>query len=485
MGHRPDELGLRGNRNVSDRLEVPKELLARYATSAPRYTSYPTAVDWEKDPGRAFQPETYGDRLRAAAEARSDEPISLYTHVPYCAELCLFCGCNVQISRSDERRERYLKAVDDELTFLEGTGIQARPVQQFHWGGGTPTSLTLPQLERLFTSIMSRFKFTKNAEVSIEVDPRVTSHEQVELLCKLGFGRISMGIQDFQSDVQKAIKRVQSEEQTRALIDASRAAGMSSVNVDLIYGLPHQTRASFAETVGKTIDIRPERVALFHYAHVPWMKSHQNAMDSSAMPGAEEKLDIFADSIAAFSQAGYVYLGLDHFALPGDELSLAAENGTLHRNFMGYTTQRGREMVSIGVSSIGEIDGTYVQNIANEPEYVKLSEERGYATYRGHTMSEEDRLRRDVILELMCNGRIDKRRIERDHGVEFDETFATELAELGPMATDGLVTLGADLIELTNIGQVLMRNVAVPFDRYMRERKSRGDSTKDTFSKTL
>ena len=470
---------------MSSRLEVPKELLARYATSAPRYTSYPTAVDWQKDPDKAFAPEAYVERLSAAASARADEPISLYTHIPYCAELCLFCGCNVQISRSDERRERYLQAVENELTFLESTGIHRRPVQQFHWGGGTPTSLTLPQLERLFTSIMSRFSFTKDAEVSIEVDPRVTTHEQVELLCKLGFGRISMGIQDFQPDVQKAIKRVQSEEQTRGLIDASRAAGMSSVNVDLIYGLPHQTRASFAETVEKTIDIRPERVALFHYAHVPWMKSHQNAMDSEAMPAAEEKLDIFADSIAAFSQAGYVYLGLDHFALPNDELSLAAENGSLHRNFMGYTTQRGREMVSIGVSSIGEIDGSYVQNIANEPEYIKLTEERGYATYRGHSMSDEDKLRRDVILELMCNGRIDKLRIQRDHGVNFDETFATELKELEPIAADGLVELSSDLIELTDIGQVLMRNVAVPFDRYMRERKSRGDSTKDTFSKTL
>ncbi len=470
---------------MTSRLEVPKELLARYATAAPRYTSYPTAVDWEKDPAKAFKPESYVNRLSAAAEDRASEPISLYTHVPYCAELCLFCGCNVQISRSDERRERYLKAVDDELTFLESTQIHRRPVQQFHWGGGTPTSLTLAQIERLFTSIMSRFEFTKDAEVSIEVDPRVTTHEQVELLSKLGFGRISMGIQDFQPDVQKAIKRVQSEEQTRALIDAARGAGMSSVNVDLIYGLPHQTRASFAETVEKTIDIRPERVALFHYAHVPWMKSHQNAMDSDAMPGAEEKLDIFADAIAAFSGAGYVYLGLDHFALPDDELSVAAADGSLHRNFMGYTTQRGREMVSIGVSSIGEIDGTYVQNIANEPEYVSLTEERGYATYRGHTMSASDKLRRDVILELMCNGRIDKLRIQEDHGVDFDETFALELEELGPIAADGLVELGPNLIQLTDIGQVLMRNVAVPFDRYMRERKARGDGTQSTFSKTL
>lgn len=467
------------------RLEVPKELLERYATSAPRYTSYPTAVDWEKDPDKAFDPADYPERLAAAADARPDEALSLYTHVPYCAEMCLFCGCNVQISRSGERRERYLDAVESELAFLETTGISKRAVQQFHWGGGTPTSLDPKQLERLFTSITSRFRLAENAEVSLEVDPRVTTHEQVEVLSQLGFNRISMGIQDFDPEVQKAIKRVQPESLTRGLIDKARDVGMGSVNVDLIYGLPHQTRAGFADTVNRVLDIRPERVALFHYAHVPWMKKHQEAMDVDAMPGAAEKLDIFADAIAAFDAAGYVYLGLDHFALPDDELSLAAANGTLHRNFMGYTTQRGREMVSLGVSSIGEIDGTYVQNIPQEPGYVKEAAERGFATYRGHRMNDEDKLRRDVILELMCNGWLDLRSIEHRHGINFAETFALELSELEPLSADGLVTVSSDELRLTSIGQVLMRNVACVFDRYMRERKAKGQSGTGTFSKTL
>lgn len=470
---------------MSGRLEVPKELLARYATSAPRYTSYPTAVDWEKDPELAFDPTTYGERLEAAATARPDEPISLYTHVPYCAELCLFCGCNVQISRSAERRERYLEAVEHELRFIERTGIQRREVKQFHWGGGTPTSLDPDQLARLFESIMGRFRMAEGAEVSIEVDPRVTTTAQIERLASLGFNRISMGVQDFEPDVQSAIKRVQSEEMTRNVIQSARESGMESVNIDLIYGLPHQTRDGFKRTVETTLDIAPERVALFHYAHVPWMKKHQAAMDTDAMPSAEQKLDLFADSIEAFDAAGYVYLGLDHFALPEDELSVAAADGTLHRNFMGYTTQRGREMVSLGVSSIGEVDGCYVQNIANEPEYVRDVAERGFATYRGHAMSPEDRMRRDIILELMCNGRVDKRRIEAEHGVDFDATFALELEELETPASDGLVELSSDLIKLTPIGQVLMRNVAVPFDRYLRERKARGESGKSTFSKTL
>jgi len=470
---------------VKARLEVPKELLARYATSAPRYTSYPTAVDWEKDPERAFDPTTYGERLAAAAAARPDEAISLYTHIPYCAELCLFCGCNVQISRSAERRERYLEAVEQELRFIEQTGIQGRAVKQFHWGGGTPTSLDPDQLERLFGSIMSRFRMAAGAEVSIEVDPRVTTPEQIERLAALGFNRISMGVQDFEPEVQQAIKRVQSEELTRNIIQSAREAGMRSVNIDLIYGLPHQTRDGFKRTVETTLDIAPERVALFHYAHVPWMKKHQAAMDVDAMPSAEGKLDLFADSIDAFDGAGYVYLGLDHFALPEDELSVAAADGSLHRNFMGYTTQRGREMVSLGVSSIGEVDGCYVQNIANEPEYVRDVAERGFATYRGHAMTPEDQLRRDIILELMCNGRIDKRRIEAEHGVDFDATFSLELDELEVPATDGLVTLGTDLIQLTPVGQVLMRNIAAPFDRYLRERKARGETGKSTFSKTL
>lgn len=467
------------------RVEVPRELLERYATSAPRYTSYPTAVDWETDPARAFDPADYGARLAAAADARPDEALSVYTHVPYCAELCLFCGCNVQVSRSDERRERYLDAVEHELRFVERSGIQRRGVRQFHWGGGTPTSLTPDQLTRLFEAITSRFRIEEGAEVSIEVDPRVTTAEQVRTLTGLGFNRISMGIQDFDHDVQVAIKRVQSEDQTRALIEAARAAGMESVNVDLMYGLPHQTRAGFARTVERVLALRPERVALFHYAHVPWMKRHQNAMDLDAMPAAAEKLDIFVDAIEAFDGAGYVYLGLDHFALPDDELALAARDGSLHRNFMGYTTQRGREMVSLGVSSIGEVDGVYVQNVTNEPEYVRMTGEQGYATVRGHAMTAEDRLRRDVILELMCNGRLDVRSIETRHGVDFAATFALELGDLAPLEADGLVTVGADELRLTPVGQVLMRNVACVFDRHLRERRARGQSGSGTFSRTL
>lgn len=470
---------------MARRPEVPRELLSRYATSAPRYTSYPTAVDWGAGADAPFDPDTYPQRLANAADARPDAPLSFYTHVPFCAELCLFCGCNVQISRSSARYDRYLDAVEGELATLAASGIGRRPIQQLHWGGGTPTSLDLAQLERLFRMITDRFALGAGAEVSLEVDPRVTTAEQIALLADLGFNRISLGIQDFEPDVQEAVKRIQSIDATTRLIEGARARGVDSINVDLIYGLPHQTRDGFARTVQEVLRLAPERVALFHYAHVPWMKKHQDAMDVDAMPGAEEKLDIFGDAVAAFGDAGYEYLGLDHFALPGDELVVAAKDGSLHRNFMGYTTQRGREMLSIGVSSIGEIDGAYVQNVAHEPEYVERIAERGFATYRGHEITAEDRLRRDVILELMCNGRVDKARIEADHGIAFDDEFALELDELRPMERDGLVELRPDAIALTEIGQVLMRNVAVPFDRHMRERKARGEGGARTFSRTL
>lgn len=470
---------------MTRRPEVPRELLARYATAAPRYTSYPTAVDWDAGADAPFDPDAYPARLASAADARPGEPLSFYTHVPFCAELCLFCGCNVQISRSSERYDRYLDAVEAELETVAASGIGRRPIQQLHWGGGTPTSLDLAQLERLFGMIAERFTLGEGAEVSLEVDPRVTTREQIALLAELGFNRISLGIQDFEGDVQAAIKRIQSVDATRSLIDGARESGIESINVDLIYGLPHQTREGFARTIQEVLRLAPERVALFHYAHVPWMKKHQDAMDLDAMPGAEEKLDIFGDAVASFGDAGYEYLGLDHFALPGDELVVAARGGTLHRNFMGYTTQRGREMLSIGVSSIGEIDGAYVQNLPQEPAYVQAIAERGFATYRGHEITAEDRLRRDVILELMCNGRVDKARIEAEHGIRFDDEFALELGELAPMERDGLVELRPDALVLTDIGQVLMRNVAVPFDRHMRERKARGEAGSRTFSKTL
>jgi len=459
--------------------DVPRELLRKYATAAPRYTSYPTVVDWEE----GFDTGSYPELLRQAA--RSQGELSVYVHVPFCDERCLFCGCNVVITRSAERVERYLDRIERELDMLHETGIGARRVHQYHWGGGTPTHLDVAQIRRLHGIFASVFDLSPDAEAAVEVDPRVTSTEQIEALAELGFNRISLGVQDFDPRVQKAIKRVQSEEETRRIVDAARAAGMRSCNVDLIYGLPHQTRDAFAATVRRVIDMRPERVALFHYAHVPWLKKHQTALPEEALPSADDKLFIFVDALEAFRAAGYVYIGLDHFALPGDELARAARDGSLRRNFMGYTTRRGSDTVAAGVSAIGEVAGAFVQNSANEAEYGELVRERGFATARGHRLSADDRLRRDVILALMCSGVVRKAEIEAAHGVSFERVFAAELEALRPLAADGLVEDDAGEVRLTDVGQLFMRNVAVVFDRYFQVRQARGESGRGTFSKTL
>jgi len=459
--------------------ELSAELLEKYRTSAPRYTSYPTAVDWED----GFDPKSYPELLAQAAS--SDDPLSVYVHIPFCAERCLFCGCNVVITRHADRVTAYLVELDKEFAAVAASGVGARKVRQYHWGGGTPTHLNLEQIERVQTAFTNSFTLADDAEVAIEVDPRVTTPAQIELLAQLGFNRISLGLQDLDPKVQVDIKRVQSEAETVEIIDAARANGMGSLNIDLIYGLPHQTLAGFEKTVNSVLAIRPERVALFHYAHVPWIKKHQTAMTLDAIPSSEDKLAIFVRSVEQFLAAGYVYIGLDHFALPTDELAIAHKAGELQRNFMGYTTCRGTDMVSLGVSAIGEVGGAFIQNDPNEPSYLEKVAGGGFGSYRGHTLSADDRLRRDVILGLMCNGVLEKAPIEAAHGIHFDETFALELSELVPLQDDGLVQLESGALRLTEIGQMFMRNVALPFDRYYRERQARGENGQNTFSKTL
>ncbi len=458
--------------------QVSRELLTKYATNAPRYTSYPTAVDWSKE----FEGSAYPELLAQAA-TRSG-PLSVYVHLPFCAELCLFCGCNMVVSRNVSRIDDYLDCLEIEFETVGKSGVGSRVVRQYHWGGGTPTQLNLEQIERVQRAFSRWFRFSSDAEVGLEVDPRVTTREQIRLLAQLGFNRISLGVQDFDPQVQQAIKRVQSEAETRAVVDAAREYGMGSVNIDLIYGLPHQNEAGFERTVERVLAIRPERVALFHYAHVPWMKGHQEAMDASAMPSSELKLSIFLRAIEQFRSAGYEYIGLDHFALPSDEMAIAHREHSLGRNFMGYTTKRGDDMISLGVSSIGEVSGCFVQNSPKELEYKALVRERGFATHRGHRLTPEDQLRRDVILALMCNGRIDKGAVEARHGIAFDPYFARELSELIPLEDDGLVRCESSALVVTELGQLFLRNVALPFDRYYAARKAAGGGAQ-TFSRTV
>jgi oxygen-independent coproporphyrinogen-3 oxidase len=460
-------------------VNVSRDLLQKYATSAPRYTSYPTAVDWSKD----FDPSRYPELLSRAAS--DSGPLSVYVHLPFCAELCLFCGCNVVVSRNRARMDAYVERLLVEFETVRQSGIGARAVRQYHWGGGTPTQLALDQMQRVNDAFTRTFHLAPDAEVAIEVDPRVTTREQIELLANMGFNRVSMGVQDFDPAVQKAIKREQSEEETRAVIDAARENGIESINIDLIYGLPLQSPANFEHTVERVLAIRPERVALFHYAHVPWLKRHQTALDVERAPESDVKLTIFTRAVEQFRSAGYVYIGLDHFALPSDELAIALSESKLQRNFMGYTTRRGSDMVSLGQSSIGDVSGCYVQNEPKESPYEAAIDEHRFAAHRGHELSADDKLRRDVILGLMCNGILRKSEIEAAHGIVFDETFASELAALKPLADDGLVSLDRDALRLSDLGQMFMRNVALPFDRYFAARKKSGDDSRSTFSKTL
>ena len=461
-------------------LRVPETLLARYATSAPRYTSYPTAIDWRHD----LDPASYPDRLRAVAA--SPAPISAYIHLPFCEARCFFCGCNVVITKNHGRALPYLDELEKELAAVAATGIgRTRKVTQYHWGGGTPTFLNEAEIARLQESFRKHFTLDDDAEVAIEVDPRHTTAGQIKLLAKLGFNRLSLGVQDFDPKVQESVHRVQSEEETRATVDVAREAGIGGVNIDLIYGLPYQTRQGFADTIERVLTMRPDRVALFHYAHVPWIRKHQEGLPEDAFPDGALKMAIFTDSVLRFTQAGYEYVGLDHFALPTDELARARKDGSLQRNFMGYTTRKGADLLPFGVSAIGEIGGAFVANPREIQAWSAAVNARGHAIDRGHVLDADDRLRRDVIVGLMCHGKLDTRAIASAHGIDFDRTFAVELGELQGAVDDGLVVLSPGAIEITTLGQAFMRNIALPFDRYYRLRKASGEGTSRTFSKTV
>ena len=461
-------------------LKIPRELVDRYSAAVPRYTSYPTAVDWKDD----VAAEEYPGLLEAAADV--DEPCGVYVHIPFCEERCLFCACNVVITRDHSRADDYIALLEREIETLARTGIGRRPVTQYHWGGGTPTYLGVDQIRRLQDAFKRVFTLAPDAEVAVEVDPRRTSAEQLELLAQEGFNRLSLGIQDFDPKVQKAVRRVQSLQETTDVVEAGRAAGFCSVNVDLIYGLPHQTLAGFTETVRTVLEvIRPERIALFHLAHVPWMRKHHTALDMDVAPDASEKLEIFTRTVEACTANGYEYLGLDHFAVPEDELARARNDRTLQRNFMGYGTRAGHDLIGLGVSSIGEVGGCFVQNERVLNDWRERVQGSGLGVLRGHRLTADDKLRRDVIMKLMCHGCVLKSEIESVHGIRFDDVFAEELQDLAPLESDDLLERTQDAINLTPVGQVFMRNVVVVFDRYFRARKLRGDKNENIFSKTF
>ena len=460
---------------MREELRVSEDFLARYNRPGPRYTSYPTAPVWND----SFGP---GDTERIHAEADAARtPVSLYMHLPFCESLCLFCACNVIIQKDKRVAQPYLETLKKEVARTAASVSREREVVQFHWGGGTPTYSSPEQLEDLFSFTRERFRFAGEAEVGVEVDPRVTTAGHLETLRRLGFNRLSMGIQDFHAPVQQAIHRVQPYELTRDLIQTARSLGFDSINVDLIYGLPHQTAETFSATVAKIVSLAPDRIALFSYAHVPWLKKQQGAF-AAHLPEGMLKFEIFRGGLLQFIEAGYLYIGMDHFAKPGDELATAQANRTLHRNFQGYTTKAGADLYGMGVTAISGFRSAYAQNFRELPAWEAAVNAGHAATMRGYHLSPEDLLRREVISRLLCHTVISKRSISEEFAVNFDEHFAEELARLRVPVEDGLLVLDGDEIRATWLGRIFIRNLAMIFDPYLEQQQL---AAKPLFSKTL
>jgi len=450
-------------KSVLDLDGLTPDLLDRYDRPGPRYTSYPTAPLFSP----TYDSEVYKGRLVEASD-RSDEPLSMYVHLPFCHERCTFCGCNVVISPRRGPEEDYLDTLERELDLLADALGDRRALNQLHWGGGTPTFLSPEQCERLFGEITNRFPLTDDAEVAIEVDPCVTTLDHLATLARLGFNRISMGLQDTNPEVQRAVKRIQPLELTKEHVVEARRLGFSSVNIDLIYGLPLQTEASFRDCVRSVItELAPDRVACFSYAHVPWIKPHQKQLDEKQLPGGWEKFSLFTGAAHEFVEAGYAFVGFDHFARPDDELARALAEDRIHRNFMGYTVMPAADQVGVGVTAIGDVSGSYAANIKKLPAYKRSIDAGLLPVDRGLIRTAEDELRRTVIHRIICTLRLDYGWVEREFGIDPRDHFAGALVELEPMAADGLVEITGDGLTVTPRGRFFLRNLCMPFDAYL------------------
>jgi oxygen-independent coproporphyrinogen III oxidase len=391
-------------------------------------------------------------------------------HLPFCQARCTYCGCMTIITQKREVAVRYLDYLEREIAMLAAALGGRRLVVQHHWGGGTPTYLTLAQIERLSQTIGRYFEMAPDAETAIEIDPRVTTREQLQLLRRLGFNRLSMGVQDFTPEVQQAIGRDQPESLTRDLYEYARSIGFDGINMDLIYGLPLQTVETFARTVNAVAAMRPDRVAVYSYAHVPWLRPHQSRIDAATLPGRELKFQLIGAAVDAFSQAGYDAIGMDHFALPGDELAVAARERRLHRNFMGYTTRRAADMLGVGVSAIGDLRGALAQNVKKLPPYYAAIDDGRFPIERGYRLTSDDLVRRHVISELMCNFFVDRPDVATRFGIDFDTYFAAELDALsapGGPVDHGFLVVTARALEVTPAGRLFVRNICMQFDKYL------------------
>ncbi len=446
------------------------DLMRRYNREGPRYTSYPTALQFHEK----LTMDDYEREARASPGARRHEPMSAYVHIPFCFSPCFYCGCNRVITRQADRALPYLAQLEQEITLRSACFDTTRPIEQLHLGGGTPTFMTPGLLEQLLDALNRRFRLTDDAgrDYSIEIDPRTVSPEDIRALAGLGFNRVSLGVQDFDPRVQAAVNRIQPVDLVRSLLEASRAAGLRSINFDLIYGLPLQTLESFGATLDQVIALRPDRLAVYGYAHLPSMFKAQRHIREADLPDAALRLSLLQLAIGKLTGAGYQFIGLDHFALPEDPLAVAQRQGTMHRTFQGYTTHASRDLISFGVSAIGQVGDLFIQNYKRVQDYGAALARGVLPHQRGVLSSADDAIRRDVIQRIMCHGGLEFGTIERAHGIGFDQYFAPELQKLRSLSEDGLVQTGTRAIALTPRGRLLMRNVAMVFDAYLARREA-------------
>ncbi len=444
-------------------LQFDRALIDKYDKAGPRYTSYPTALELHE----GFTEAHY--RQHIAESNAKGGPLSLYFHIPFCDTVCFYCACNKIVTKNRQHAEPYLANLIKEIVLQGDLFDKTRVVNQLHWGGGTPTFLNYAQMQALMTATREHFalKNDDSGEYSIEVDPRETNLHTIEQLRRLGFNRISLGVQDFDHTVQKAVNRLQSETQTFAVLKAACGEGFRSTNVDLIYGLPKQTLASFAATLDKLIDVAPDRFSVFNYAHLPERFKTQRQINETELPSADAKLAILQMVGDKLTAAGYVYIGMDHFAKPDDELAVAQRKGHLYRNFQGYSTHSDCDLVGLGITSIGRVGGAYIQNVKNLNEYEEILSRNQLPVFKGFELDEDDKIRRDVINQLICHFHLDFSRIEQNHKIDFKHYFAEEMIALGAMQTDGLVKVDSASIQVNPAGRLLIRNTCMVFDKYL------------------
>ena len=466
--------------SVNQDVIVDIDLLKKYDKPGPRYTSYPTAPHFHS----GFSATDYEKELKQSNQNPDAPDLSLYFHFPFCDSLCLYCGCNVVITRTPSKIDEYLDYLKKEIELVASylPDDRTRYVRQFQWGGGTPSYLTADQIRDIMAHIHKHFTFSDDIEAGVELDPRELTTDRLMAFRKMGFNRASMGVQDFDPKVQSTVNRIQPVEMTRRHFDSLRELGFGSLNLDLIYGLPFQTPETFEKTIDEIIDISPERIALFNYAHVPWIKPHQNFFKKDWLPTADTKLRIMKLAVDKFTDAGYVFIGMDHFAKPDDELTIAQQERNLYRNFQGYSTRAGLDLYALGVTSISQTRDVYAQNVKTLDTYYSRITENQLPVFQGYRLNEDDQIRRWVITRLMCDFELHPGEVESEFGIDFQNYFADDLPGLEPFENDGLIEFHGDTLKVTPLGRLLIRNIAMTFDSYLKQEKQ-GETP--TYSRTV